>query len=112
MLKGRRGKEELLLSYLTVTNPARRAERRHPLNTRLNTKSAIASFKFRHNGPWQTTPQGMGTTELVQHFQSLPGMLTGKAPSPSHLISLVMSEAIQSSLTTIKMSEDSTGAIP
>lgn len=44
MLKGRRGREELLLSYLTVTNPARRAERRHPLNTRLSTKSAIASF--------------------------------------------------------------------
>lgn len=104
MLKGRRGREELLLSYLTVTNPSRRAERRHPLNTRLNTK-------FLHNGPWQT-PQALGTTELVQHFQSVPGMLTWKYPSPSHLISLAMSEAIQSSLTTIKMPEDTTGAIP
>lgn len=110
MLTWRRGREELLLSDFLVTSPARRALKRHPLLSRFHTKSGIASFCIMAFGNQHL--EGMGTTQVLHHLQSLPGMLACKAPLPSHVISLSISEATQSSLATIKMSKDSPGAIP
>lgn len=57
-LKGKRGREELLLSYFIVTSPARRALETHPLHITFNTKKWYC--KFLHNGLWQTGPGGDG----------------------------------------------------
>lgn len=69
-MKGKRGREEVLLSYFIVTSPARRALETHPLHITFNTKSGIASFCITAFGKQDL--EGMGTYRGFAAFSVFP----------------------------------------